>query len=695
MNELDVGASDEPHVAIPLEALARTIAGALDVPAVAIALLDPASGALRTQMALGFQSERARPRSIRMGEDIEGWVAAHLAPLTIFADTRVEPRADAQHQHITAIAPYHALRCVPLLDDTHFVGTLLVASYDARTVTPEAQVQLDALAHLAAMAIVAAQQGESARAETREARALLDAARALTGSLEPEHTRAAIVASARKIVACDGIILYARAHPEQRPHAVAGWGPAWGQTRAGREPLSEQMELLDWVTQHHHARVIAPAPSPDAGQVSGAQLCVPLMVGDVVSGAIWLARGTAFRTHELAAVARLGGIFAATLANSEAHQTARIEREQLAAIFTSASDSLVVVDNGLRIQEANVTFTRLLGQSRAALLGQVCCEVLGGHRGGGCMLCGQHCLVARTVAAGETVPHAECDLSTRALSEPAPSSQVSGPRAVRRIIDFSITPVAGSAGRSALLVGRDVSAARVMDQMKASFLSMLSHELRAPLQAISGFIDLTLAGGGGELTAPQEEFLRRARTASEHLTALVDDLLLISSRDAGKFTLHPRETELVPIIEQAVEELELLAEEAHARVDVRLLTPLPAIAADALRLGQVLRNLLSNAIKFSHSGGVIHVTGEATADAIVLRVADDGVGIPPEHQAHIFERFYQVDTDASPHGAFRGQGLGLAIVRIIIEGHGGSVRVESTPGAGSTFTVTLPRAPTA
>jgi signal transduction histidine kinase len=120
---------------------------------------------------------------------------------------------------------------------------------------------------------------------------------------------------------------------------------------------------------------------------------------------------------------------------------------------------------------------------------------------------------------------------------------------------------------------------------------------------------------------------------------------------------------------------------------------LPLIQGDGPRLRQVVRNLISNAIKFTPAGG--HVTLSATVEDgwLAVRVRDTGVGISPEHQERIFDRFYQVDA-VDTHGRFQGQGLGLAIVRIITEGHGGTVTVESTPGQGSAFIVRLPLAPT-
>lgn len=246
----------------------------------------------------------------------------------------------------------------------------------------------------------------------------------------------------------------------------------------------------------------------------------------------------------------------------------------------------------------------------------------------------------------------------------------------------------------------DHSTDRTMDHAKASFLSMVSHELRTPLQAINGYLDLALAGEGGALNEQHTEFVRRARAGSERLTGLVDDLLLLSRRDAGQLNLVPRPIDLAPVIRETVEELEILATDAGVRLEAELSDALPRIAADGQRITQVVRNLVSNAVKFTPAGGRVVVAAEATVEHVVLRVSDTGIGIPAEQRDRIFEPFYQVETsqgetsaprDPQHHAQHHGQGLGLAIVRIIVQGHGGTIQVEGAPDGGSTFTVLLPR----
>ncbi len=229
--------------------------------------------------------------------------------------------------------------------------------------------------------------------------------------------------------------------------------------------------------------------------------------------------------------------------------------------------------------------------------------------------------------------------------------------------------------------------------VKAKFLSMVTHELRAPLNAINGYLDLTLTGVAGEINQQQREFLQRARAGSEHLYAMLEDLLLISRADAGQLHLKREEIDVEEIITNAIEELEITARDNEITVTTDIPEDVPLLWADSLRLQQVLRNLVSNALRFTSSGGHITVAvrtieGDTPAEWVEITVRDTGCGIAEEFQQRIFERFYQVPR--SDGGRPGGQGLGLAVVKVIVELHDGRVAVESTPEQGSTFSFTLP-----
>lgn len=681
---------DVQALKVTLDQLVRNAGILLGVPSVSVALLEAETGDLVTWAALTTGPEGLRHTRFHHNEGIAGWVAARLEPVIVNDVTR-DPRFK-----LLGEPRIRSMLCVPLIDDDQLLGTLTVSSPLKADFDERRQKLLQVFSDQAVLAISKTRQAEAAKSQARELSALLDATRALTSSLEQNQVFAYIVASTRKVISCDDVVIYAYDERTDSLRIVTGLGSRIERLGGTRVPLSDGRSIAAWVAKNRRARISSPGLDT-VGAVTEAflagddlsLLCVPLVSKGRLRGVIMLARDVPFQPGELGAMLNLSNIVAATLENADLYQTARAEREQQAAIYAAASDAIAVVDSDLAIIEANDAFANLVGVPRAQIYGQLCCGVLRVHPSDKCSLCAGECLLQQSVLSGESVSHVECELP--AATPAASTNNSSRPRkAAHRYIEFSVTPVNSPQGRRLLLVGRDVTAAREMDQMKANFLSMVSHELRSPLQAISGYLDLALAGLGGELTSKQAEFVRRARAGSEHMTALVDDLLLVSRRDAGEFSLHQRETNLASIVGEVGQELELIAEVAGVRLVVDLPDEPVMAQVDGPRLSQVARNLVTNAIKFTPTGGTVTLSLAVEEDHIALRVRDTGIGIAPEHVEKIFDRFYQV-SDNRANSRAQGQGLGLAIVRIIVEGHGGVITVDTAPREGSEFTVNLPR----
>ncbi len=227
-----------------------------------------------------------------------------------------------------------------------------------------------------------------------------------------------------------------------------------------------------------------------------------------------------------------------------------------------------------------------------------------------------------------------------------------------------------------------------LDRMKSEFVSNVSHELRAPLHTISGFVQLLLSGKI-EDQPTQKECLETVYRQTQHLTGLIDDLLDVSRMESGHLELRKGSVQMHDVIQEVVGELQPLAAQRRIALTDTTTPELPVIFADAQRLGQVVRNLIDNALKFSPEDGHVTVSSEVSTDQLVIAVQDDGVGISAEAMAHLFERFYQADSSSTRRTG--GTGLGLYICRQIIVAHGGTIWAESEPGKGATFRFSLPR----
>jgi two-component system phosphate regulon sensor histidine kinase PhoR len=257
-----------------------------------------------------------------------------------------------------------------------------------------------------------------------------------------------------------------------------------------------------------------------------------------------------------------------------------------------------------------------------------------------------------------------------------------------RLVHINALALVGAEGTrdGALLVFHDLTRLRQLESVRQDFVANVSHELRTPLSLIKSATE-TLIDGGKHVPAVTDRFLDIIDKNANRLTLLIDDLLLLAKLDSGRVQLHIETLELHQAAQEALDDAALLA---RAR-EVRLRNDVPPKllgAADSERLRQVLANLIDNAIKYGRHGGEVVLLGRnVDSRTIELAVRDDGPGIPPDAKARVFERFYRVDK--ARDRAQGGTGLGLAIVKNVIEAHGGDVRVESTPGAGTTFYFTL------
>ena len=239
-----------------------------------------------------------------------------------------------------------------------------------------------------------------------------------------------------------------------------------------------------------------------------------------------------------------------------------------------------------------------------------------------------------------------------------------------------------------------------LDEMKSGFISHVSHELRTPLASIKEADSLLLEETGGQITEKQRRFLTIIEQGTKKLSKMIDDLLDLSKMEAGMMEYNFIPADIRPILAHALVEVELLAEKKGLQLRSHVAESLPLVRMDIYKIQQVVVNLLGNAIKYTPEKGTIEVKaglfeslpaeqkGLPEGRSLRVSVSDTGIGIPPEYQTRIFDKFQEIKQAGMP--GTKGTGLGLSIARHIVQAHGGRIWVDSLPGKGSTFTFTLP-----
>lgn len=229
---------------------------------------------------------------------------------------------------------------------------------------------------------------------------------------------------------------------------------------------------------------------------------------------------------------------------------------------------------------------------------------------------------------------------------------------------------------------------QALDRLKTSFLGTVSHELRTPLTIAKGLATGLQDGMAGPLKPEQAAFVGQIETQADQLGRMVDDLITFSELEAGRAAYALEDRDLVPLLAEIVEDHQPVAAERGLTLYWHAPQALPSVSIDAPRLARAIRELVDNALKFTPDGGEVEAWLEAGPTEVRLHVRDSGDGIDPSWHRTIFERFRQLDGSTTRKAG--GLGLGLAISRAIVEGHGGRLEVASRPGAGSTFTIALP-----
>jgi two-component system phosphate regulon sensor histidine kinase PhoR len=330
---------------------------------------------------------------------------------------------------------------------------------------------------------------------------------------------------------------------------------------------------------------------------------------------------------------------------------------------------IVRLTDDLRVEVANTAAHVFLGRPPGSMVGRTAIEALGDHR------------IEAIAAAAREAGSATDEIAPRDGDGPT------------LIVRARRSPILG-----VWLVLQDVAELRRLQRIRAEFVDNLSHELRTPITTI-GLLTETLArdadAAGSAVPTRMRERIGKLEVEIANISQMVAELLDLARIESGGPQLHLDDVDLGRVVSESIERLRTFAERQGIALRTDIDDGLPRVRGEATQLGRVVTNLVHNAIKFSASGSEVVALAALESDSIVVRVVDHGIGIDPDDQRRIFERFYKADRTRTGGG---GTGLGLAIARHIVEGHGGQIRVESAIGEGATFIVTIPTilpAPTA
>lgn len=259
------------------------------------------------------------------------------------------------------------------------------------------------------------------------------------------------------------------------------------------------------------------------------------------------------------------------------------------------------------------------------------------------------------------------------------------------ILMANIAPVRDEGGRilGAVTVLRDITKLKEINKIKSQFVSMVAHELRAPLAAIKGWLEVVLSGEAGGDAEQNRQWLKRAMDRADSLLAMVNDLLVINRMEAGTIAQKMEPVQINEVIRKIVEFLKPAAEKQKVTLNTDLAKDLPSIQADLRDMEKLFTNLISNAIKYNKENGSVVIEGKVDGSYLCYTIRDTGIGISPESLAHIFDDFYRADDEKTKK--ISGTGLGLTIAKKIVNSHFGHIEVESEQGKGSIFSVFLPQ----
>lgn len=407
-------------------------------------------------------------------------------------------------------------------------------------------------------------------------------------------------------------------------------------------------------------------------------IVAPLRIQDNVTGILLFGNyeNYKYKADEKKLLSFLADQVALGLENVTLYVNAILDKNKMEAILNSMGDGVITLNWKKEITACNEAAAVIAGWSEQEMIGKSCPEIFRGKDSHGIEQCETHCPFIQMLASPESMMRGvknKGSIVTRAGEE--------------RFIEatHSLLSVGGEL-QGEVIVFRDVTEEKLLQQMKSDFIASVAHDLRTPLAAIKGYAMTLIKHGGKFDKDTQREFFMIINSEIDRLTRLLENLLNLTKMEVGKLITRPEKFNVLILLKK-VRDLYQMNTSKHTII-IENDQSSPYALADVDQVEQILNNLVSNAIKYSPSGGKV-VLSVTTEDGLMkISAEDEGIGIPEEEKENIFERYHRVDSSSTRR--ISGTGLGLFITKILVEAQGGKIGLESTLGEGSRFYFTLP-----
>jgi signal transduction histidine kinase/GAF domain-containing protein len=720
----------------------------LELEAVSVVLYDELAEDLWFAAASGAGTQLLQGKRLALGQGVVGWVVQHGEPALV-PDVSQDPRFFGDIDRESGLTT-HSILCVPLQAKGQTIGAIEVMNKRRGPFDEKDAALLSSLAAFAATAIENARLYERTDArlwQTNRRLMLINrVTRRLTAILDVDQLLAEVLGLVKDNLGChytavallegDEIVFRASSCAERS-------------IPPGTRLKVEKRDITAWVASHGQALNVPDVTQdtryfqhPQMPNIRS-QMVVPIQIGDCMLGVVNVGSNqvAAFDQDDLNLLQAIAGQLALTLENARAYQEAQAQRDEATAvtkILFQETDRVVamnrVVTALLDVPEEEAAAAALVNGLRDEMGVQMSMLWLAGRSG-------QDLRLAAAVGMGSDEAQvsrcARCPVLTQVWrTRQKTSSEQLGdsPDCPVCLDDWLMLPIEAHNERLGVLVtdrkSVDEDTLRILinqaalglaaarsyghlreqaqtlektnaeliraTQAKTDFLNRMSHELRTPLTSIIGFAELLLIGRAGPISEKQTHYAEQILYSGRHQLALVNDLLDLAKIEAGKMELHLEQVAVSALLDEVATMMAARAEEKGLKLETNPTDLQVRVMGDMTRLRQVLLNLVGNAIKFTPAEGSVKMKaelmsdfdGEAGQSAVVVSVADTGIGIKEEDFPKVFALFEQVESPLIR--AQEGTGLGLALTKHLVELHGGCVWFESAYGKGTTFFVALP-----